>query len=274
MQEDLRLRNYSSRTESAYLHWISRFLEFSKVPVEQLGSEHVRRFQLHLAQERTLAWSTYNQAVCALKFLFRVTLDREVEIARLSYARKKRKLPTVLSKSEVSCLLAAVSNLKHRTLLSTLYASGLRLNEALHLTVADVDSQRGVLIIRQAKGRKERCALLPPRLLTLLREYWRSERPRDFLFPGVPPDRPLHETAVQRAIRFAQLKAGIEKRVHCHALRHSFATHLLEDGVDLRTIQVLLGHANLSTTAVYLHVKAAGTAGPTSPFELLPDPRT
>jgi len=272
MLDDLQMRNYSPRTQRTYLDWVSRFAQHFSTPPDRLGSEHLRKFQLYLAHDKRASWSAYNQAVCALKFFYRVTLGREVEIQRLAFAKKPRRLPTVLSRDEVAALLNAVGNLKHRAAISAMYAAGLRLSEALHLRPQDIDSDRKVIHVRHAKGQKERCTMLSAGLLRLLREQWKVERPKTYLFPGKFPDRPLHETSIQKAVRTAQLRARITKKVHCHALRHSFATHLLEDGVDLRTIQLLLGHSNLSTTAIYLHVGQEGTKRTRSPFDLLPEP--
>ena len=269
MLDDLRVRNYSERTQTAYVSWVAKLARHFNRSPDRLGAEEVRIFQLHLVNQNA-SWSTFNQAVCAFRFFYGTTLGREVAIQRLSYAKKPRRLPVVLSRDEVAQLLDAVTNDKHRAALSTMYAAGLRLSETIHLRPADIDASRKLIHVRKAKGQKERCTMLSDPLLQRLREYWKNERPRVYLFPGKTADRCIDPTSIQKACRQARLVARIKKPAHCHALRHSFATHLLEAGTDLRTIQYLLGHGSLSTTAIYLHVASKAIESTRSPFDLLP----
>ena len=254
MIEDLRIRNYSAKTIEAYVSLTARFaLHFGKSP-ELLGPEHIRQYQVFLVEEKRVSWAIFNQTVCALRFLYRTTLGKDWVIKHIPYPRREKKLPVVLDVEEVRQLLPAVDSLKHRTVLMTLYAAGLRLSEATHLMVTDIDSRRMVLRIERGKGAKARYVPLSLTLLTALREYWKIYRPRFYLFPGESPDKPIGASAIQHVCSQAAKKAGIKKRVHPHLLRHCFATHLLEAGTDLRTIQFFLGHCGLNTTARYLHI--------------------
>ena len=254
MTEDLRIRNYSPRTIDTYVEAVARFARhFAKSP-DTLGPEDVRAYQVFLVQQKRVSWCVFNQSVCALRFLYQVTLHKDWAITHIPFPKQPKKLPVVLSAREVSRFLRSVDNLKYRTALMTMYAAGLRISEALQLKVADIDSQRMVLRIQQGKGRKDRYVPLAPTLLTALRQYWSAYRPPCWLFSGASPQRRLHESAVQHACAAAAKKARIRKAVHPHTLRHCFATHLLEGGTDLRTIQLLLGHRSLNTTALYLHV--------------------
>jgi integrase/recombinase XerD len=250
---DLRLRNKSPRTIETYVLRVSLFARHFGQSPELLGPEHVRAYQEHLIGQQ-VSWSTFNQAVCALRFLYQVTLGRPELIAHLPFAKRPRTLPTVLSPEEVVRLLQAALPGRDRTLLETAYACGLRLKELLGLQVKDIDSARLVLHIRHGKGQKERLVPLTPRLLQLLRDYWREYRPATWLFPGAKATRALTNSAVQRICRRTARRAGLSKCVHPHTLRHSFATHLLEAGVDLLSVQALLGHSRFQTTAKYLHV--------------------
>jgi len=251
--DDLRLRNKSPRTIETYVLRVALFAKhFGRSP-EQLGGEHLRAYQQHLIA-RHVSWSTFNQAVCALRFLYHVTLGRTDAIEHLPFAKRPRLLPCVLSPEEVQRFLDAACPGRDRTLLEVTYACGLRLKELLGLQVVDIDSARMVLHIRHGKGQKERLLPLSPRLLELLRSYWREYRPALWLFPGIKPAVALTDGTVQRICQRTARRAGLTKRVHPHALRHSFATHLLEAGVDLLSVQALLGHSHFNTTAKYLHV--------------------
>jgi len=253
MAEDLRIRNYSPRTVGCYVSMMARFTrEFGKPP-GQLGPAEIRAFQVRLIESK-VSWSLFNQAVCALRFFYRVTLPRDFAVEHIPFAKTRRPLPMVLSVDEVRRLLSAPTCPKHRAVLSLIYATGARLNEAVHLRVSDIDGERMTVHIRHGKGGRPRMVPMSLALRELLRDYWRAERPSIFLFPGNEPSRPLHETSVQHACAKARLRARIDKRASVHTLRHSYATHLLELGVDLRTIQKLLGHSCLSTTAIYVHV--------------------
>ncbi len=269
MIEDLKLRNLAPRTIQAYIGRVAAFARhFGRSP-EDLGRDEVRAYLLHLVREKHVSWSTYNQTVAALKFLYEVTLGREGVLVRVACPKQPKKLPVVLGLDEVARLFAAVVGLKHRAILMTAYAAGLRISEVVALRVDDIDSQRMVLRVRQGKGRRDRYVMLSPRLLALLREYWKAARPTDWLFPGDLPGRPLTASTVHRVCVQAARDAGLGKHVTVHTLRHSFATHLLEAGTDIRTIQVLLGHRNLKTTAVYTHVSPVAVEATRSPLDRL-----
>jgi site-specific recombinase XerD len=251
--DDLRLRNKSPRTIEAYVLRVAQFAKhFGRSP-EQLGPEAIRAYQQHLLAKQ-VSWSQFNQAVCALRFLFNVTLGRPDLIRHLPFAKRPRILPVVLSPDEVMRLLEAALPGRERTLLEVTYSCGLRLKELLGLQVTDIDSARLVLHIRQGKGQKQRFVPLSPRLLEVLRAYWRECRPATCLFPGVKATQPLTGSAVLRICRRTAKRAGLSKRITPHTLRHSFATHLLEADVDLLSVQALLGHSHFNTTAKYLHV--------------------
>jgi integrase/recombinase XerD len=269
MLEDLQIRQYSPTTIRLYLHSVAEFARHFHTPPDQLGPEQIRQYQLFLIKDQQASQSTCVQLVCALRFLYTHTLNRKIEIERIPFPRRERKLPLILSRDEVKALLEGTQNLRQRTLLAILYASGLRVSELARLKVADIDRSRNVLWVRCGKGRKDRQALLPPKLRELLRCYWRSQRPTDWLFPGADPSRPISPKAIFLACRNAARRAGISKPVHPHSLRHAFATHLLEAGVNLRTIQILLGHANLETTARYLQVADVTVRATVSPLESL-----
>ena len=269
MLEDLQIRHYSPTTIRLYLYAIREFSRHFGKPPDQLGAEHIRRYQLFLTREKKVSTSTYVLMVCALRFFYTHTLRRKVAVERIPFPRRERKLPLILSRDEVRALLEAPSDLRHRAMLAILYGSGLRVSEVARLKVADIDSARNVLWVRSGKGRKDRQALLPPKLRELLRCYWRSRRPTDWLFPGSRPDQPVSVKTIYTACRNAAHSARITKSAHPHSLRHAFATHLLEAGVNLCTIQALLGHANLTTTARYLQVADVNVRGTTSPLESL-----
>jgi integrase/recombinase XerD len=269
MIEDMTLRNLAPRTIQVYVERVAAFARHFNASPECLGPDQIRAYLLHLVQERHVSWSYYNQTRCALQFLYRVTLRRNDLGEDVPCPKQPRKLPVVLSLEEVARFLGAVSNLKHRVLLMTAYATGLRVSEVTHLRVADIDSQRMVIGIRQAKGQKDRYVLLSPRLLEILRQYGKAAQPGDYLFPGAQPGQPLTSSSVHRICKAALRRSGLDKRVTVHTLRHSFATHMLEDGTNVRTIQTLLGHRSLSTTARYLHVTIATLQAIRSPLDRL-----
>jgi site-specific recombinase XerD len=267
MTEDLILRNRTPQTIKAYTGWVADFARYFHRSPDRLGPEHVRSYLLHLVQDRQASWDVYRQARLALRFFYTATLGREWVVAQIARPTVPKKLPVVLSTAEMARFLDALQNPKHRALLMTAYAGGLRLSEVARLRVEDIDSARMVIHVRQGKGRKDRDVMLSPRLLAVLREYWAAYRPRPFLFPGRKPDRPVALRTVQMVCRRALEASGLSKHVHMHTLRHSFATHLLESGTDLRTIQVLLGHRSFSSTARYLHVTTAALKSTRSPFD-------
>jgi integrase/recombinase XerD len=259
MIDDMRMRKLSEKTQSHSIRWVRRFTAFLGRTPDSATVEDLRRFQLHLVDSGTSPVSL-NAAITGLKFFFEVTLGQAELMAKMQPVRVPRTLPVVLSRDEVARLIAAASNLKHQTALSVAYGAGLRASEVVALKVTDIDRQRMTLRIEQGKGRKDRYAMLPPLLLERLRTWWRVARAQGkmldggWLFPGMNPVDPVTPRQLNRAIHDAALTAGIDKRVSMHTLRHSFATHLLEQKVDIRVIQVLLGHKKLDTTALYAQV--------------------
>ena len=249
MVEDMTVRNLSPATQRSYLYAVAKFSRFFGKSPERLELEDVRTYQVHLASQG-IAWATLNQTVAALRFFYGVTLGRPEIPERIAYAREPRRLPVVLSADEVVRFLEAVPSLKSRTALTTAYAAGLRVSEVVALKVADIDSGRMLIRVEQGKGGKDRYVMLSAQLLAILRTYWRLAKPRHWLFPGRDEERPIDQTVLHAACRSACEAAGLTKHVTVHTLRHSFATHLLESGADIRIIQVLLGHTNISTTAL------------------------
>ena len=260
--EDLRIRNYSEKTVDIYVRCVAAFAKYFGRSPEVLNHEHVREYQRYLVEEKKSSWAFFNQTVCALRFFYEQTLKVDWSVKQIRYARPASRLPEVLSFSEVSRFFSCVRGLVHQTILQTMYGAGLRLMEALNLKPEDIDSERMVIRVRQGKGRKDRYVTLSPTLLETLRAYYRTCHPKgEWLFPNMTRKYPIHSTAVQRACRQAAMVAGLRKRVTTHTLRHSYATSLLEMGVDLRTIQVLLGHTSLNTTSIYLHVAIGAKPG-------------
>ena len=274
MIEDMRLRNLSGHTIDAYVLAVKQCANHFGQSPEQLSGEQVRQYLLHLVQEKHASWSRYNLARCALQFLYRVTLGRDERFAKLPCARDRKRLPTVLSADELRRLFEVVAHHpRHEALLMTLYGAGLRVSEALGLKPADIDSRRMLIHVRGGKGNKDRMVKLSAQLLAALRESWRARPTSDpgiWLFPQVGhPDRAMESGTAQRIVSRAARRAGIARRVTPHTLRHSYATHLLDAGVDLRTIQLLLGHTNLKTTSLYMHVSQARLRAAASPLDLL-----
>ena len=267
MTEDLVLHNRSPKTIRLYVNWVADFARHFHTSPEHLGPEHVRSYLLRLVQERQVSCHVHKQARLALQFFYRVTLGRDWVVAKVACPKAAKTLPVVLSQDEMARFLDALVNPKHRALLMTAYAGGLRLSEVARLRVEDIDAARMVLHVRQGKGHKDRDVMLSPRLLAVLREYWATYRPKPYLFPGRQPDRPISVRTVQMVCEGALTASGLSKHVHMHTLRHSFATHLLESGTDIRTTQVLLGHHRFSTTARYLHITTAALRSTRSPFD-------
>jgi site-specific recombinase XerD len=269
MLADLRIRNYAARTQEIYIARAAEAAQHFERSPEDLSSEDLRGYLRYLKEERGVSRSAFAQMVGALRFLYRVTLDRPDLMPHLPYPRLKRRHPVVLSVQEVVQLLRAIGNLKHRTVAMVLYGAGLRISEALSLQLRDVDSTRMVLTVRHGKGDQDRQVALSPVLLEALRTYWRAYRPPSWLFPGQTTDRPLGPSTIQRAVKAARIRARIAKPATAHTLRHSYATHLMEAGTDLRVIQTLLGHRSLKTTAIYTHVATERVRATRSPLDAL-----
>jgi len=269
--EDLSLGNYSPRTIECYVSHVARFAAHFQRSPELLGAEEVRSFQLHLLKQR-VSWSVFNQTVCALKALYRRTLKRADVVTAITYGKKPKKIPCVLSTAEIRQLLEAAQPGRDRVLLQTAYALGLRLKELTNLQVGDIDGARQVVHVRHGKGAKDRLLPISLRLLKELRRWWQSHRSPTWLFPGVKAGRPISDGMVQRTFAKVRKAAGITKPASMHTLRHSYATHLLEAGVNLVTLQRLLGHSDLSTTARYLHLSTRDLQATPSLLDLLAVP--
>lgn len=269
MLADLRIRNYAERTQEIYIARVAEAARYFKRSPAAVTHEDVRSYLRYLKEERQVSRSAFAQSVGALRFLYRVTLERPDVMPHLPYPRLKRRHPVVLSPGEVVRLLHAIGNLKHRTVAMVLYGGGLRISEALSLQLRDVDSARMLLVVRHGKGDQDRQVVLSPVLLEALRAYWRAYRPENWLFPGQTKDRPLGPSTIQRVLKAARVRAGIAKPATAHTLRHSYATHLMEAGTDLRVIQTLLGHRSLKTTAIYTHVATERVRATRSPLDAL-----
>src|SRR5579863_650667 len=276
MLDELQRRNYSQSTVRSYIFAVEDFAKYFRRSPERLGPEHIRQYQAYLFRERKLSAGTIEGHTAALRFLFVKTLRRPYLPDHIPLPKRQRRLPTILDQQEVARLIDSAGNLMHRTMLMTLYATGLRRAEMCHLKVCDIDSKRMVIHVRQGKGGRDRDVLLTPKLLETLREYWRWMKPKTYLFPGTVnnwrADVPITEKIVWKAVAEAAKHAGVSKHVSPHTLRHSFATHMLEAGADLRTIQVLLGHAKLADTTVYLHLSRRHLQAVPSPLETIESP--
>jgi site-specific recombinase XerD len=272
MLEDMRIRNLSTETQTSYINHVARFARYCRQSPERVGPEEIRTYQLYLINERQLAPTSVAGAVAALRFLYQTTLQQDWAVEAIAAPKRHDTLPVVLSPEEVVRFLEAVMDQKHRVILTTCYAAGLRVSEALHLRIGDIDSQRMVLHVAQGKGNRDRYVMLSPTLLEQMRAWWRAARPATWLFPGQRPGQPMEKGAVQWACRLARFRSHLTKPVTPHSLRHAFAVHLLEAGTDLRTIQLLLGHRQLETTARYLRLATTKVCSATSPLDLLPRP--
>jgi integrase/recombinase XerD len=273
MTEDMKIRNLSPHTQASYLQQVTQFAcYFGKSP-DLLGPEEIRTYQIYLTNERKLAPGSIHIAIAALRFFYKVTLKRDWTFEEvLPLPKKPQKLPVILSPEEVLHFLPCVKHLKHRVILTTCYAAGLRISEAVRLKAAVIDSQRMVIRVVQGKGQKDRYVMLSPKLLEILRSYWKAARPKEWLFPGGLPGQPITRDAVELACTKAHQLSGLTKPVTPHSLRHAFAVHLLESGTDVRTIQLLLGHRSLATTARYLRIATTKVCATSSPLDLLPRP--
>jgi site-specific recombinase XerD len=273
MTEDMQVRNLALNTQTCYVQQVSLFARhFDKSP-EQLGPDEIRAYQVYLTNEKKLAPGSILIAVAALRFLYKVSLKKAWSFEEVIPAPKKpQKLPVVLSPEEVLHFLSCVRSTKHRAILTTCYAAGLRISEAIRLQPTHIDSQRMVLRVEQGKGQKDRYVMLSPKLLETLRNYWRAIRPKGWLFEGDVTGQPINRSSVELACQKARRLSGIRKPITPHSLRHGFAVHLLESGTDIRTIQLLLGHRSLATTARYLRIATSKVCSTSSPLDLLPHP--
>jgi site-specific recombinase XerD len=260
-------------TQTSYIQQVSRFAQYFQKSPELLGPEQIRAYQVYLTNEKKLSTGSITVAISALRFLYRVTLKKNWSFADFIPAPKvPQKLPVILSPEEVVQFLDCVRSRKHRAILTTCYAAGLRISEAVALTPPTVDSKRMVIRVEQGKGQKDRYVMLSPKLLEVLRAWWRVERPKDWLFPGDMPGQHITRYAVEQECQKARRICKIPKPITPHSLRHAFAVHLLEQGVDVRTIQLLLGHRSLATTAKYLRIATSKVCSTSSPLDLLPRP--
>jgi integrase/recombinase XerD len=274
MLEDLQRRNYSHDTIRGYIRAVQQFAEYFGRSPEHLGAEQLRRYQLYLLHEKKLSLGTVENCISALRFLYKKTLKRrDLAFDDLPFPKQPHKLPVVLSQDEVTRLIEAAPNRMYRTLLILLYGTGMRRTEASRLKVSDIDSQRMVIHIHSGKGLRDRDVPLTPKLLEVLRDYWRWKKPRVYLFPSKMGDpsveQPISDKTVWNACRAAATRAGIQKKLSPHTLRHCFATHLLEAGTDLRTIQLLMGHERLEDTTIYLHLSQRHLHAAINPFDQL-----
>jgi site-specific recombinase XerD len=270
MEADLRLQNLRPGTQKAYLRYAYDFTRYHMKPPAEMGGEEVREYLLHLLDERELKPSTVKVYAAALKFLYDVTLQRPDVVQSIRMPRVPRQVPEILSGSEVVTFLGSLESTKYRALVMTMYGAGLRVSEACRLQIDDIDSKRMVIRVQEGKGGSDRYAKLGERMLSVLREYYRQERPPgSYLFPGQPADRPISPDSVRRVVKKAVEACGISKKVTPHVLRHSFATHMLETGTDIRVIQVLLGHRSIRTTQLYTQVSTQHVSRTKSPLDLL-----
>jgi integrase/recombinase XerD len=273
MLEELQRRNYSPNTIRPYLYAVSDFARYFGKSPDQLGDEHVRQYQLYLLNEKKLGVETIVGRIAALRFFFVKVLRRPYRQVDLVYPKRPERLPIILSEEEVSRLIESASNSYHRVILMMLYGTGLRREELCRLKLIDIDSQRMVIHVRQGKGNRDREVTLSPRLLEVLRAYWKWRKPKIYLFPSQQRKRteqPISSKTVYHAVRKAAQRAGIKKKVAPHLLRHSWATHLLERGTDLKTIQVLLGHVDLEATTIYIHLSQPHLQAIHNPIDSLP----
>lgn len=270
MSEDLTLSGLSNSTKRIYLYYCEKFAKHFNRSPKKLGEKEVRAFLLYLLTERKIGHTSYRQCYAALKFLYTVTLKRPFEVETIPRHRKIYKLPNILSGTEVQTLFSSFTSQKYRTAAMTIYAAGLRISEACHLSVEDIDSKRMLIHIRQGKGFKDRFVMLSERLLAELRSWWKEARPVHYLFEGREGvGHPMSDASFRSALKKARAKAGIKKRVNAHLLRHSFATHLMELGVDISVIQALLGHRYLRSTTHYIHVSTRRIQNIVSPLDIL-----
>ena len=267
MQDDLELRGFSPHTQKEYLMRVTHFARyFGKLP-DKLGEKEVKEYFLHLTRDKHATYGVLNMTYCALKFIYTVTLGRPWEMEKIPRLKRPVKMPVILDKEEVHRLIVLTDNLKHRAILTMAYSSGLRISEVAHLKVSDIDAARMTVLVRQGKGKKDRYTILSKKALGTLTQYLETYRPTSWLFPGATTGTPITESSIGCVMRAAKKRAVITKKATIHTLRHSFATHLLEQGTDIRSVQSLLGHRSIMTTVVYLHVSPKSLSRVTSPLD-------
>lgn len=273
MLEDLKIRNYSPNTQEVYIRRVAMFAKYFGKSPDLLDQTDIRNYQIYLTHEKKVSWCVFNQTVCALRFLYKFTLGKDWAIEHIAYAKTKKKRPVILSQSEIISLLNVIDNLKHRTMVMTMYAIGCRVSELTSLKTSDIDSSR-MLVRLDGKGGKERLVPLSPELLKQLRIYWLKYKPENWFFAGQIPGRSITSKSVWEVCQKAGRMAKLKKNVSPHTMRHCYATHLLESGADLRTIQILLGHNSIKSTAIYTHVSNKLLASIPSTLELLQEKRS
>lgn len=271
MQMDLDIKGYSPQTKRSYIGQVERFSRYYGKSPDKLGEQEIKEYLHYLIKIRKLSSSHINIAYSALKFFYNTTLHREWDIEKIPRIKNGKTLPRILSQEEVTRLLQATSNLKHRAMLMTIYGAGLRVSETANLKLGDIDSKRMQIHIYQGKGKKDRYTILSEANLSILRKYWELYRPDYWMFPGVPKDKPISTRTIQKLFQNSRVKVGIKKQVSVHSLRHSFATHLLEFGVDIYHIQKLMGHSSIKTTSIYIHLKRDDILNITSPLDMILD---
>jgi integrase/recombinase XerD len=270
MKGDLLLKGYSPHTQSAYLRCARHFASHYMRSPEEMGEKEIRDFLLHLIRDRNASPATLHMYVNALKFLYNITLKRPEAVKEISHPKRPKTLPVILSPEEVLRVFAAIRSVKHKAIIATAYAAGLRISEVCGLRIADIDSQRMRIHVRSGKGKKDRYVMLGETLLALLRQYYQKARPQgEYLFPGYKPHRPICTAAVNQVMRKVVRQAGLSKKVTMHTLRHCFATHLMEAGTDIRILQVLLGHSSIRTTLRYTHITDRLVQKLVSPLDML-----
>lgn len=269
VKENCELRNLSENTQKSYLRIVKQYFDFFNTSPDKLGTEEIRMYLLHLIREKKQAPQTLDVVYSALKFLYHTVFNRPLDIFPVPRAKQDKKLPVVLSTEEITALLSVINNIKHKALLTIIYSAGLRTSEAANLKVSDIDSARMQIRIQNSKGAKDRYTILSETALQLLRNYWKIYRPHHWLFPGRFGDRPISYKGISLIYNRYKKQAGVTKTATVHSLRHSFATHLLENGVDLYHIQLLLGHSSPKTTTVYLHVRRVDLQKIASPLDVI-----
>ncbi|MCC5910029.1 MAG: site-specific integrase [Clostridiaceae bacterium] len=271
MERDLQIKGYSTSTQDAYLKYVQAYAKYFNKSPDQLGVEEIKEYLHYLITVKKVSHSYVKTVYSALKFFYEVTLQREWSMKEIPRSKKPKKLPVVLSKPELNDLFNAVTNLKHRAILVTIYAAGLRISEAVNLKVSDIDSKNMQIRVVQGKGQKDRYTLLSSKNVEILRDYWKYHHPTDWLFPGNSMDKPISTRTIQKVFKTAKNKAGIKKEATVHTLRHSFATHLVEAGTSIYHIQQLMGHTSPKTTSVYIHISRKDILQVRSPFDSMVD---